>query len=126
MRIINGKKIPTDIISKTLAATSSKGQKETLMKIDKVDKFFPTGSIDQFLRVILNNDQEGVEDSFYFSVDGDMELMDAFLQTTEANQTLMDIEMMLIQDQVSLNHFITIISREYFQKELGYLDFKII
>lgn len=126
MRIVNGKKIPTDIVSRTLVGADPKGQVRDLMKIDQVDHFEQTGTISSFLRIQLNNDEEMVQDSFFFSLDEAMELKWAFLQTTEANQILMDLEMMLIQDSCDLDCFIATITKEYFQKELGYSEFQII
>lgn len=125
-RIIDGKFIPTDIISKALVGTDSNGKIKELMLIDRVDEFAPSGSISSHIRIILNNPTEGVRDTFYFSENEDMRLTGAFLQTTEANMKLMDWEMALIQEQADLNHFITTISREYFQKELGYSGFRIV
>lgn len=55
-----------------------------------------------------------------------MELSEAFLQTTEGNMKLLEWEMTLIQYKPDLNHFITKISKEYFQRELGYSGFRII
>lgn len=126
MRIINNRIIPTDIISKTLVGTSPAGESIDLIKIDQVDRFDSSGSVASFLRLLLDDGKEGVSDSFYFSLGEDMELRNAFLQTTENNMKLMEWEMALIQEQADLNHFITTISREYFQKELGYADFRII
>jgi len=124
-RIVNSKFIPTDIISKRLTATSSIGENKTLMKIDQVDQFEITGSIASFIRIQLNNDKEEVQDSFFFSLDEVMELRWAFLQTTEANTKLLEWEMALIQEQPDLNKFITTISEQYFQKELGFSKFRI-
>ena len=125
-RTVNGKFIPTDIIAKTLIGTAPNGQSHDLMKIDQVDHFEPTGTISSFLRIQLNNDEETVQDSFFFPIDEAMELKWSFLQTTEANQILMDLEMMLIQDSCYLDCFIATLTKEYFQKELGYSGFQIV
>lgn len=125
-RIVNGKFIPTDIVSKTLVGTAPDGRTTELMKIDQVDQFNPAGSIASFIRIQLNNHIDNVQDSFFFPLNEDMELKWAFLQTTESNTKLMEWEMALIQQQPNLNNFVTTISKEYFQKELGYSKFRIV
>lgn len=126
MRIINGRKIPTDIVSKTLVGTTPEGQTKDLIQIDQVDRFDRSGSIATFLRLLLDNGKEGVQDTFYFSLGEDMELRDAFLQTTKANMKLMEWEMALIQEKADSNKFIKTICEKYFQKELGYSGFRIV
>lgn len=39
MRTIGGKKIPTDIVSKTLVGTDPESKTVDLIKIDQVDRF---------------------------------------------------------------------------------------
>lgn len=126
MRIIKGKKIPTNIFSKTLIGTTQAGETKDLIKIDQVDQFLHTGENKVHIRLQLFNHKESVVDSFFFSMDEDMELSEAFLQTTESNMKLMEWEMALIQQQPDLNKFITTISKEYFQNELGYSGFRIV
>ncbi|MDX2361999.1 MAG: hypothetical protein QNK23_14410 [Crocinitomicaceae bacterium] len=124
-RIIDGKFIPTDIISKALIGTDTNGKVKELMLIDRVDEFDPSGSISSHIRIILNNLTEGVRDTFYFSENEDMKLTGAFIQTTEANQKLMDKEMMLIQDRTNLNNFIVEMARQYYVADLGYEEVRI-
>ena len=119
-RIIDGKFIPTDIISKALVGTDTNGKLIKLMLIDRVDEFDPSGSIASHIRIILSNPTEGVRDSFYFSENEDMRLTCAFIQTTEANQKLLDKEMMLIQDKTSLNNFIVELAQQYYVGDLGF------
>jgi hypothetical protein len=54
-----------------------------------------------------------------------MKLTGAFIQTTEANQKLLDKEMMLIQDKTSLNNFIVEMARQYYVGDLGFKEIKI-
>ena len=124
-RIIDGKFIPTDIISKALVGTDINGKQKELMLIDRVDEFDPSGSIASHIRIILNNLTEGVRDTFYFSESADMKLTGAYIQTTEANQKLMDKEMMLIQDRTSLNNFVVEMARQYFIGDLGFDEVRI-
>lgn len=125
-RIVNGKLIPTDIISKALVGTDTNGKVKELMLIDRVDEFDPSGSIASHIRIILNNLTEGVRDTFYFSENEDMRLSGAFLQTTEANQKLMDKEMMQIQNRTSLNNFVVEMARQYFVGDLGFDEVRIV
>jgi len=112
--------------SKNLVGTNRDGRVFQLMKIDQVEHYNPVGSIDSFLRLILINDKEDCSDSFYFSLDKDMELRYSFLQTTEANMKLLEWEMALIQQQPRLNKFINTICHRYFNKERKLNEFKII
>ena len=124
--MVDGKFIPTEIISKILVGTDTNGKVKELMLIDRVDEFNTSGSTASHIRIILNNMTEGVRDTFYFSENEDMRLTGAFLQTTEANQKLMDKEMMLIQDRTSLNNFIVEMSRQYYIGDLAFNEVKII
>lgn len=126
MRIVNGKKIPTNLISKTLVGTNEHGQTKNLITIDKVDHFDKAGTTASFLRLQLSNFTEGVQDSFFFSLEEDMELLLAFLQTTEAEQSLMNLEMSMIQSTASLNEFIVTVARDYFIGECGYDEVRIV
>ena len=125
-RRVKNKFIPTEIVSKILIGTAPNGQTKNLIKIDQVDQFIPTGENKAHIRLQLFNDKESVDDSFFFSLDEGMELKSAFIQTTESNMKLLEWEMALSQDQVNLNEFIKVICEEYFQKELGYSNFRII
>ena len=125
-RTINGKFIPTDIISKSVIGTDINGKKATLMQIDQVEEYISTGDYKAHIRILLNNPTEGVQDSFYFSVDEDMELSHAFIQTTEANQKLLNKEMMLIQDKSSLDNFIVEMAKQYYVGDLQYCEVQIL
>lgn len=125
-RTINGKFIPTDIISKSVIGTDSSGNKATLMQIDQVEEYISTGDYKAHVRILLNNSTEGVQDSFYFSVDEDMELSHSFIMTTEVNQKLLNKEMMLIQDKSSLDNFVVQMAKQYFVGDLGFAEVKII
>ena len=126
MRIINCKKIPTDIISKTLIGVTPDGQAKNLIKIDQVDQFLSIGKNKAHIRLQLFNDKESIVDSFFFSMDEVVELSEAYLQTTEGNMKLFEWEMALIQEKPDFNRFISTISKEYFQTELEYSGFKVI
>jgi hypothetical protein len=125
-KAINSKFIPTDIISWKVVGTDPSAQVKNLMKIDKVDEFIPDGTTEAHIRIILYNHIEEVQDSFFFSQGKDMELTRSFLQTTEANQKLMDVEMMLIQNKVNLNRFVVEVVKTYFMKALGFDEIKVI
>lgn len=125
MRIVNGKKIPTNIISKKLVGIDPSGNKATLMHIDQVEEYISTGDYKAHIRILLNNLNEGVQDSFYFSVDEDMELSHAFIMTTEKELRLLEKLMMLIQSKCSLDNFITQIARQYYIADLGFEEVSI-
>lgn len=127
MRVLKGKNIPTEVVSKKLVGTNLKGEEITLMTINQVEEYTHNSNMNKsFVRVLLINYMEGeVPDSFYFVVDEDMGLKMGFIQTTQANQILLDWELAMMQQKVNLNQFITTITEEYFQKELGFSNFRI-
>jgi hypothetical protein len=123
-RIINGKTIPTDITSKSITAKTPAGEQEEIMRIDTVDEFINTGDVETFLRVSLYDQEEQVINTHYFDVDNDYILAHSYIQTTEANQRLLNKLIMLIQGKTTINEFINEISSSYFMKDLGYSQIK--
>ena len=123
-RIINGKTIPTDVVAKTITAETPEREQEEIMRIDAVDEYISTGDYQSYLRLTLMSDIEGTRDTFYFDVNNDSKLTHAFIQTTEANQKLLNKLMQLIQGNTNINEFISEIANNYFMKDLGYTSIK--
>jgi len=71
-RIIDGKYVSTNIISKAVVGVDSNGKIKQLMLLDRVDEFNIDGSVASHIRIILNNPTEGVRDTFYFSENVDL------------------------------------------------------
>lgn len=57
-RIVNGKLIPTEIVSKILTGTTPDGETKNLIKIDQVDQFLHTGENKAHIRLQLFSDKE--------------------------------------------------------------------
>ena len=119
-RTIQGKIIPTEVISKVIVGINPAGAEEELLRIDAVDEYINSGDYKSFIRIIVNDGVEHVINTLYFDVDNDFKLEHSYIQTTEANQKLLNKLMMMIQDNIDMNSFIAEITSQYFGADLNF------
>ncbi len=96
-----------------------------LLRIDRVEEYVSDGSYKSLLRVLINNPEQMVIDSFLFDVERGFLLEKNYIVTNEDSMNLLTLYMMAIQDHYDFNKFVIEVVKKIID-DFGFDDVRMI